>query len=86
VVGVNDKAAGAAAFVGTFLDLDWLRRRIYVLTQPHFSIDLMEELFEVGQRLYLINVAPALSEIRSGGKLRARFGTDCLELDGDRAL
>jgi ATP-dependent DNA helicase RecG len=85
VVGINDKAAGAAAFVGTFLDLDWLRRRIYVLTQPNFSIDVIEELTEHGKRLYVINVAPALSEIRSGGKLRARFGTDCLELDGDRA-
>ncbi|HZL47842.1 MAG TPA: ATP-binding protein [Solirubrobacteraceae bacterium] len=85
VVGVTDKAAGTAAFVGSFLDLDWLRHRIYVLTQPHFSIDVIEELFEDGKRLYLINVAPALSETRSGGKLRARFGTDCLELDGDRA-
>jgi len=85
VVGVNDKAAGAAAFVGTRLDLDWLRRRIYALTQPHFSIDLIEERLEGAKRLYLINVAPALGEIRSGGKLRARFGTDCLELEGDRA-
>ena len=85
VVGINDKAAGAAAFVGTFLDLDWLRRRIYVLTQPNFSSDVIEELIEHGKRLYVINVAPALSEIRSGGKLRTRIGTDCLELDGDRA-
>jgi len=85
VVGVNDKATGTAAFVGSFLDLDWLRRRIYALTQPHFSIDVIEELVEAGKRLYLINVPPALGEIRSGGKLRARFGADCLELDGDRA-
>lgn len=85
VVGINDKAAGPAAMVGTFLDLDWLRRRIYVLTQPNFSIDVIEELTEHGKRLYVINVAPALSEIRSGGKLRTRIGTDCLELEGDRA-
>jgi ATP-dependent DNA helicase RecG len=85
VVGVDDKAAGTPAFVGSYLDLEWLRRRIYALTQPHFSIDLLEEIIEHGKRLYLINVAPALSEIRSGGKLRARFGTNCVELDGDRA-
>lgn len=85
VVGINDKAAGPAALVGTFLDLEWLRRRIYVLTQPSFSIDVIEELTEHGKRLYVLNVAPALSEIRSGGKLRTRIGTDCVELEGDRA-
>jgi ATP-dependent DNA helicase RecG len=85
VVGVDDKTGGAQAFVGSYLDLEWLRRRIYALTRPHFPIDLLEEITEHGKRLYLINVAPALSEIRSGRKLRARFGTDCVELDGDRA-
>jgi hypothetical protein len=85
VVGVNDKAAGPEAFVGSYLDLGWLRRRVYALTQPNFSIDIPEELTVEGKRLYLINVAPALGEIRSGGKLRTRFGTDCVELDGDRA-
>jgi ATP-dependent DNA helicase RecG len=85
VVGVNDKAAGPEAFVGSHLDLGWLRRRIYALTQPNLSIDIPEEYTVAGKRIYLINVAPALGEIRSGGKLRTRFGTDCVELDGDRA-
>jgi ATP-dependent DNA helicase RecG len=85
VVGVDDKASGTAAFVGSHLDVGWLRQRIYALTQPHFSIDLVEELFKHDTRLYLINVAPALSEVRSGGKLRARFDRDCVELDGSRA-
>lgn len=52
---------------------------------PTFSIDVPEEVIEGGKRLCLINVPPALSEIRSGGKLRARLGTDCVELHGDRA-
>jgi hypothetical protein len=65
--------------------LGWLRRRVYALTQPNFSIDIPEELAVEGKRLYLISVASALGEIRSGGKLRTRFGTDCVELDGDRA-
>jgi ATP-dependent DNA helicase RecG len=85
VVGVNDKAAGPKAFVGSYSDLGWLRRRVYALTQPNFSVDIPEELTMEGKRLYLINVAPALGEIRSGGKLRTRFGTDCVELDGNRA-
>jgi hypothetical protein len=77
---VNDKESGRAAFVGSFLDLDWLRRRIYSLTSPHYSIDIPEEVIQDGERLYLINVAPALGEVRSGGKLCTRVGTDCVEL------
>jgi ATP-dependent DNA helicase RecG len=85
VVGVDDKESGPDAFVGSFLDLQWLRTRIHALTQPNFSIDVPEEVMQGGKRLYLINVPPALSEIRSGGKLRTRQGTDCVELHGDRA-
>jgi ATP-dependent DNA helicase RecG len=85
VVGVDDKGSGTDAFVGSFLDLEWLRRRIHSLTQPNFSIDVPEQVMQNGKRLYLINVPPALSEIRSGGKLRTRQGTDCVELHGDRA-
>lgn len=85
VVGVDDTASGPAAFVGTHLDTEWLRRRIYALTQPSLALDVIEELKVADKRIYLINVAPSLEEIRSGGKLRARFGTDCVELTGDRA-
>ena len=38
-----------------------------------------------GKRIYLINVAPALEEIRCDGKLRARFADGCRELSGDQA-
>ena len=85
VVGVNDKERGPDAFVGTHLDTSWLRERIHSLTQPNLSVDVIEELRENGQRLYLINVAPALEEVRCGGKLRGRYGDDCIELTGDRA-
>src|SRR6185437_4914874 len=43
------------------------------------------EMTVAGKRIYLINVAPALEEIRSGGRLRARFGHRCEELSGDQA-
>jgi ATP-dependent DNA helicase RecG len=85
VVGVNDKERGKAAFVGTYLDTVWLRERIHALTQPNLSVDVIEEVHGEGRRLYLINVAPALEEVRCGGKLRARLGDDCVELSGDRA-
>jgi len=62
-----------------------LRRRIHALTQPNLALDLFEERSAAGARIYLINVQPALEEVRVGGKLRARHGTDCIELSGDRA-
>jgi ATP-dependent DNA helicase RecG len=85
VVGVDDRARGPAAFVGTYLDTVWLRGRIHALTQPHLSVDVIEELYVADHRIYLINVAPALEEIRCDGKLRARFGSRCEELTGDQA-
>jgi ATP-dependent DNA helicase RecG len=85
VVGVNDKTSGSAAFTGTYLDTTWLRERVHALTKPNLALDVIEERTEAGARIYLINVPPALEEIRVDGKLRARHGTDCVELSGDRA-
>ncbi len=85
IVGVDDRAAGERAFVGAHLDAAWLRQRIYALTVPGLAVDEPEELTVAGARIYLVNVAPALEEIRCQGKLRARLGTDCVELTGDRA-
>ncbi len=84
VVGVDDKAAGTDAFVGTYLDLEWLRRRVHALTQPNYNVEI-EELLLAGARLYLIDVPPALEEVRSAGKLRTRLNKECVELSGDRA-
>jgi ATP-dependent DNA helicase RecG len=84
VVGVNDKTSGPEALVGTHLDIEWLRRRIYALTQPSYTVEI-EELVRSGVRLYLILVLPALEEVRAGGKLRTRVGKSCVELTGDRA-
>ncbi len=85
VVGVDDQGSGPTTLVGTFLDLGWLRERIWSLTSPHYSVDEIEEITSFGPRLYLINVPPALEEIRAGGKLRMRRGTDCVEVSGDDA-
>lgn len=84
IVGVEDGAAGPGAFVGARSDADWLRRRIHALTQPAYTVDV-EEIWSHGARLLLIDVPPALEEIRSGGRLRVRFGTACEELTGDLA-
>ena len=85
IVGVNDRVAGEQAFVGAHLDTAWLRTRIYALTVPGLALDEPEEMTIAGARIYLVNVAPALEEIRCQGRPRARLGTDCVELSGDRA-
>lgn len=85
VVGVDDKGTGPGAIVGSYLDTSWLRRRIFELTQPRFAVDVIEEREVVGKRVYLINVPPALEEVRVEGKLRARMGSSCEEVSGDRA-
>lgn len=84
VIGVDDKASGASAFVGAQSDADWLRRRIWALTQPNLTVDV-EEVQRGGVRLLLVNVPDALEEVRCGGRLRTRVGPDCEELTGDRA-
>lgn len=38
VLGINDKAAGPTAFVGTTLDAQFLQRRIYELTEPSLLV------------------------------------------------
>lgn len=85
VVGVNNRGSGPAAFVDTYLDTPWLRRRIYELTSPSLSVDVIEERHQAGHRLYLVNVHPGLAEVWVGDRLRTRQGTDCVELTGDRA-
>ncbi len=85
VVGVADGASGPGALVGSYLDLDWLKERIWALTTPHYSGFFIEEIPAFGSRIYFINVEPALEEIRAADKLRTRHGKRCVELTGDAA-
>lgn len=85
VVGVADDLAGPDALIGTFLETDWLRERIWSLTTPSYAGVFIDEHVEHGVRLYLIVVEPAFEEIRAGGKLRARRGARCVEMTGDDA-
>jgi ATP-dependent DNA helicase RecG len=85
VVGVADDRSGPDALIGSYLDLDWLKERIWALTTPHYSGFFIEEVTAFGPRLYFINVEPALEEIRAGDKLRTRHGKRCVELTGDTA-
>ena len=48
-------------------------------------MDVIEEVHEGSARLYLVSVHPGLEEARVANVLRARQGTDCVELTGERA-
>ncbi|MBY3555767.1 ATP-binding protein [Modestobacter lapidis] len=76
VVGVADRKAGPAAFVGTDLDPDRLQRRIYEVTSPPLIVTV-EELPWAGQRLLAITAprSPEVHQIK--GKATERIGTAC---------
>ena len=84
VVGVADDRSGSDAFIGAQSDGEWLRERIWELTQPNLAVEI-EEYFVAGKRLLLINVPDALEEVRHNGKLRTREGKKCVELSGDKS-
>ncbi|CAM3431239.1 transcriptional regulator [Corallococcus sp. ZKHCc1 1396] len=80
VVGVDDKQGGSPAFLGTQLDIDQVRRRIYELTRPSLLVELEEHHF-AGVRL-LIAFVPQGLEVHSDpqGRSRRRLGNDCLPM------
>jgi ATP-dependent DNA helicase RecG len=87
LIGVDDKAAGPAAFLGTGLDAPWLIKRIRELTNPKLTITPHETMAN-GQRLLALIVArndgsvPIAAKVgRRGWRTARRLGTDCEEMD-----
>ncbi|MCA9530634.1 MAG: putative DNA binding domain-containing protein [Myxococcales bacterium] len=66
--------------IGTALDAEWLRRRIYELTEGKLTVDVQPT--TVAATRLLVIVAPtALEPIRWRGKIRWRVGASCEEID-----
>lgn len=83
VLGVQDKQGGPEAFVGTDIDADVLRRRVYDLTQPRLLVDV-EETYEAGTRLLLVRVSEGLDvAATTKGYAYRRIGTDCQPMSPD---
>lgn len=86
LVGVNDKATGEEALVGAALDAEWLRKRIWDLTDPHLTVDV-QEISETanGQpvRLLLIVVQRSLDLHRASRKVKHRINKDCVDMAPD---
>ena len=76
VVGVSDDGT----LIGTGLDGEWLRRRIYDLTQQKLTVTVVEA--EVnGHRLLLVRSPEAIHPIAWNNKFRHRVDDGCVEID-----
>ena len=76
IVGVADDGAR----IGTRLDGDWLRHRIWELTSGQLTIVVHEACLDECRLLILTSIE-ALAPVRYRGKLRWRVGTNCVDVD-----
>lgn len=76
IVGVSDDGAR----IGTRLDADWLRHRIWELTSHQLTIAGREARLDEC-RLLILTCIEALAPVRYRGKLRWRVGTNCVDVD-----
>ena len=76
IVGIADDGAR----IGTRLDPDWLRHRIWELTSGHLTVSARAANLD-GCRILILTCVEALHPVRYGGKLRWRVGANCVEVD-----
>lgn len=79
IVGVNDTDKGPL-LIGAALDEEWLRFRIYQLTNRLLTVDVKPVAIN-GVRLLVVTSPRAIEPIRFGGKIRWRVGQSCEEVD-----
>lgn len=87
LVGIDDKASGAAAFIGTKLRAAWLSRRIRELVEPPLGVDI-REIHESGARLLSVSVPrnPGVEPHQvkvskhGGRRIPRRVGDQCQEM------
>ncbi|MBS5745621.1 ATP-binding protein [Cutibacterium avidum] len=79
IVGVNDKDDGPL-LIGTSLDTEWLRRKIYEHTSRALTVDV-REVHVHDARLLIVRSPTALEPIKVKGKIRWRIGDHCEEID-----
>lgn len=76
IVGVGD----AGDLLGTGLDSEWLRHRIYELTDRKLTVDTSEALIR-GTRLLVVISPQAMEPVRYHRKIRWRVDDRCEEVD-----
>lgn len=73
-------AADDGALIGTDLDVEWLRHRIYELTDRRLTVAASERTVG-GVRLLALLCPEAVEPIRMSGRINWRVGTNCVEVD-----
>lgn len=82
VVGVQDRMPGAAAFTGSDLDVQLLRRRVWELTEPSLTCEVRERTEPTtGARLLVARVTAATGVHTVKGRYRHRVGAQCVDMD-----
>ncbi len=76
IVGVADDGD----LVGARLDDEWLRHRIYALTDRRLTVDVTEATVR-GVRVLVVVAPTAVEPIRWHGKVRWRVADSCVEVD-----
>lgn len=76
IVGVSNHGD----LIGTDLDLEWLRQRIWELSDRQLTADVQEVTVQ-GQRILVLRAPQAIQPIRFNGKIRWRVGSQCVEID-----
>lgn len=76
VIGVADDGT----VIGTQLDAEWLRRRIYDLTERELTCEVATRTLS-GQRVIILRCPEAVEPIRVAGKVKWRVNDSCVEVD-----
>ncbi|MEY2847783.1 MAG: hypothetical protein RI885_448 [Actinomycetota bacterium] len=85
VVGVADAMTGPDAFIGTKLEGERTRLRIYEITQPPLLVESNEHLTPEGKRVLVLRVAESTQvHISNGRGPTERIGTSCMPMTTDR--
>ena len=73
-------AADDGTLIGTDLDPDWLRARIYELTDGRLTVDVNPVILNEA-RLLVVRAPQAVEAVRYRGKITWRVGDTCREVD-----
>ena len=76
IVGVADDGER----IGSDLDVQWLRHRIYELTERKLTVDVREAVLD-GCRILVLATHEAIEPIRYRGRILWRINDNCVEVD-----
>lgn len=76
IVGLSDDGE----LIGADLDAEWLRKRIYEITQRLLTVDVTETVVR-GIRLLIVVSPSAVEPIRVNGRIQWRVDESCVEVD-----